>query len=212
MPFILIIVGIIATLGFGGFLFMKQPEDSPVTNDTPVARIEEQAAGDATATPLITITPDTTPEATPTETTPKNPATPSVTPTPTPAPTPTPTPTPAPAPATTPTTPAPVVPKTIYKNGTYTVSTSYNAPGRSTHSVDATITIKDDIITASNVIYGGDNVNTSTEYQTKFSKNYQTQVIGKNLGTVSLSRVGGASLTTGAYNKALAEVKVSAKS
>lgn len=198
MPFILIIVGIIAALGFGGFLFMKQPEDSSVTNDTPVARIEEQATGDATATPPTTITPDTTPETIPTETAP----TPDATPAPTPAPTPTPT----------PTTPASVAPKTVYKNGTYTVSTSYNAPGRSTHSVDATITIKDDIITASNVSYGGDNVNTSTEYQNKFSKSYRTQVIGKNLGTVSLSRVGGASLTTNAFNKALAEVKTAAQS
>jgi hypothetical protein len=206
MPFILIIVGIIAALGFGGFLFMKQPEDSTVIIDTPVARIEEQATGDATLPPPTTSTPDTTPEATPTETAPKTPTTPAVTPTP--APTPTPTPTPAP----TPTIPAPVAPKTVYKNGTYTVSTSYNAPGRSTHSVDATITIKDDIITASNVGFGGDNVNTSTEYQNKFSKGYQTQVIGKNIGTVSLSRVGGASLTTNAFNKALAEVKVSAQS
>jgi hypothetical protein len=189
MPFILIIVGIIAALGFGGFLFMQKPEDSTI--DTPVARIEEPAPVVATATPSTTITPDTTPEATQTE---KTPTTPAVTPT------------------STPTTPAPVAPKTVYKNGTYTVSTSYNAPGRSTHSVDATITIKDDVITASNVSYGGDNVNTSTEYQNKFSKGYQTQVIGKNLGTVSLSRVGGASLTTNAFNKALAEVKVSAQS
>lgn len=200
MPFILIIVGIIAALGLGGFLFMKQPEDSAVIIDTPVARIEEQTIAEATATPTTSTATNTAPEATPEETVPKAPTIPAATPTPT---------TPAPAPTPTPT---PVVPKTAYKNGTYTVSTSYTAPGRSTHSVDATITIKDDIITTSNVSYGGDNVDTSTEYQNKFSKGYQSQVIGKNLNTVSLSRVGGASLTTNAFNKALAEVKASAKS
>ena len=40
----------------------------------------------------------------------------------------------------------------------------------------------------------------------------KTLVVGKKLETISLSRVGGASLTTNAFNEALAEVKTKAQS
>ncbi len=36
---------------------------------------------------------------------------------------------------------------------------------------------------------------------------YESQVIGKKLDAIKLSRVGGASLTTGGFNDALAKVK-----
>ena len=204
MPIILIIVGIAVALGLGGFVFLAKPQDAQVEIVTPVARIEDSTASD---TPSMN-TPVAEPaQAVPTstESSPKpstNPA--AVTPKPvTPAPV-TPKPTPVP--------PVVTTPKTAYKDGTYTVTTSYLAPGRSTHNVTATLKIVNDTITESRVNYSGDDVETSAQYQSKFTQAYQTQVIGKKLDTITLSRVGGASLTTGAFNKAIAEVKASARS
>ncbi len=193
MPFILIIVGIIAALGFGGFMFMQKPTEIDLAAVTPVARFEE-----ATSTPinLQTKTADTTP-VTPDTIPAKKPSTPTTPVTPI-----------------TPVTPTPVVtiPATAYKNGTYNVTTSYIAPGNNKHTVTATVVIKNDVVTEAKLSYGGDDNLTSKEYQGRFASKYQSQVIGTKIDAIALSRVGGASLTTGAYNKALAEVKATAKS
>lgn len=199
MPLILVIVGIIAALGFGGIVFMQKPATTEVAVITPAARVEE-----ATTTPITPTTPETTPQAT---------ATTPVTPNPAPVTKPT-TPVTPPTPVTPTPTPAPVVttPVTAYKNGTYNVTTTYTVPGNNKHTVTATVVIKNDVVTASTIVYGGDNNQTSTEYQNRFSAKYQSQVIGTKIDAIALSRVGGASLTTGAYNKAIAEVKATAKS
>ena len=200
MPLILIIVGILVALGFGRFLFMNGPTDSAVTIVTPVTR-----PTDATTSPTdITDTPTDVSSTSVTDT--KQATTTPVPSTPTPTPTPVTTPKPIPS-------PAPVVkPVTTYKDGVYSVTTSYTAPGRSTHTVTTAVTLANDIVTKTTVAFSGDNVETSSEYQNRFAAKYQTQVVGKALNSVALSRVGGASLTTNAYNKALAEVKSSARS
>jgi hypothetical protein len=107
---------------------------------------------------------------------------------------------------------APVDDTSIYANGTYDASATYTTPGRSSHNVNITLTLTGDVITASNVTFTGDDNKTSAGLQTKFAAAYQTQVVGKKIDDVSLARVGGASLTTNAFNQALAEVKASAKS
>jgi hypothetical protein len=99
-----------------------------------------------------------------------------------------------------------------YANGSYKATGTYVTPGRSTHNVNVTLTLADDIVTGSTITFSGDTNNTSSGWQSKFSAAYQAQVVGKKLNDVSLSRVGGASLTTSAFNKALAEVKTSAQS
>jgi cytoskeletal protein RodZ len=47
----------------------------------------------------------------------------------------------------------------------------------------------------------------SVQYSGRFESVYKTQVVGKKLSGLSLSRIGGASLTTEAFNKALLELK-----
>ncbi len=202
MPLILIIVGVIAALGFGGFLFMNGPTDTTVTVATPLTRQTE-----ATTSPNSTDVTDTQLDTRISSTSVTDTKQATITPIPS-------TPTPTPAPVTTPKpTPEPVVkPVTTYKNGVYSVTTSYTAPGRSTHTVNTAVTLENDIVTKTTIAFGGDNVGTSSEYQNRFATNYQTQVVGKALDSIALSRAGGASLTTGAYNKALAEVKSSARS
>ncbi len=109
-------------------------------------------------------------------------------------------------------TPAPANDST-YKDGTYTVSADYVAPSRSSHTVDVTLTLADDVVTDVNVEFGGDkDVEGSNYNQGKFVAAYKTLVVGKTLDSISLSRVGGASLTTNAFNEALAEVKTKAQS
>ena len=99
-----------------------------------------------------------------------------------------------------------------YTDGTYDATANYVTPGRSSHDVNVTLTVADDTITNASVTFTGDDNRTSTGWQSKFAAAYQTQVVGKKIDDVSLTRVGGASLTTGAFNKALAEVKASAQS
>jgi hypothetical protein len=124
--------------------------------------------------------------------------------TPTPKPTPvTPNPTPTPKP--------PVAVTTNYKNANYSATTNYNAPGRTNHIVAVNLTVANDIVTAVSVAYSGDHSGESSQYQKRFSGSYQSQVVGKKLADISLSRVGGASLTTKAFNNALAEIKTAAK-
>ncbi len=191
MPIILIIVGVVAALGVGGFVFLSKPQEAPTEIITPVMRGEDSTDGEAVkVTPLE---PGTVPPSSAETNLGANPTLPITQPK-------------------APTTPASTTSASTYKDGAYTVITSYLAPGRSTHTVTATLKIVNDVVTESHVTYSGDEVQASTQYQSKFSESYETQVLGKKLDMISLSRIGGASLTTGAFNKALAEVKVSARS
>lgn len=108
--------------------------------------------------------------------------------------TPTPTPPPAPAP----------VAKTDYKNGTYTSSTNFRTPD-GTYQINVTLTVSNDTVTGSNVSF--DSKGARDSYSKRFSNSYQNQVIGRDLGNLSLSRVGGASLTTRAFNSVVAGIK-----
>jgi hypothetical protein len=116
----------------------------------------------------------------------------------------------------TPTPPTPSAPspisETVYANGTYSEVTTYVAPSRSVHTVTTTVTITDDVITATAVTFSGDEHPTSTNWQSKFTAALQTAVVGKKITDVANSRIGGASLTSNAYNEALTKIKSSAQS
>ena len=195
MPIILIIVGIVVALGVGSFMFSSKPQETTGDVVTPVAQVENRTASntppatvpvaEAAADPAIKSTPAT-----------PNPITN------TPPPT---------TPKPTPTAPVTNIPNPTYKDGTYTVTTSYIAPSRTTHNVTATLTILNDVVTTAAVNFSGEKAETSSQYQSRFSQNYQSEVVGKKLDNISLTRVGGASLTTGAYNKALLQVKTEAR-
>ena len=182
MPIILIFVGIITALGVGSFVFLSKPQDTSVEVVTPVAQIENNIASNTS--------PTTTPVANPDLVTNTSPAT-----------------TPEPIPI----APVSVTPKTTYKDDIYTVTTSYTAPSRTTHKVTATLKIVNDVVTEARVNFSGEKAETSSQYQNSFSQNYQSEVVGKKLDSISLSRVGGASLTTGAFNKAFVQVKAQAR-
>ncbi|MBY0537998.1 hypothetical protein K2P47_01215 [Patescibacteria group bacterium] len=179
MPLILIVAGLIAILGVGGFLVISRPNDSTAEPVTPITRTEESS-------PAVEQTPPTSVVSEPEITTP------------------TPTePTPISAPADS---------SMEYQNGTYSEVTTYIAPSRSVHTVTTSVTLTNDVITATTVTFSGDTHPTSTNWQSKFTAALQTEIIGKKLTDVSASRIGGASLTTNAYNEALTQIKSSAQS
>jgi uncharacterized protein with FMN-binding domain len=78
--------------------------------------------------------------------------------------------------------------------------------------VDVTLEVKDNIVTNSDVTYGNKPTGYQHPLQERFDKVYQTQVIGKKLEDINLSRVGGASLTSKAFNEAVGNIITQANS
>ena len=206
MPIVLIIIGIIGlavAIGLGGYFLRPEeivtpvevtelPATPEVTDGTTVPAEDGDDA--ATGGNVPTEEGDAPVPTTPVAGTPTKPATPATPTTPT-----------------TPTTPAtPAAPATTYTDGAHTSNITYRAPENSNHTMAVTLTLKGDIVTASSITYGGDKVGESSQYQNRFMNAYQAQVIGKKLDSIKLSRVSGASLTTGGFNDAVAKIKASA--
>jgi hypothetical protein len=89
---------------------------------------------------------------------------------------------------------------------TYTGSGSYLTPARTSHKIDVTLTLENGIVTAADVVYDG-GTGYSNPNQERFDGAFEAQVVGKPLNSISLSRVGGASLTSEAFNQAVASIK-----
>ncbi|MFN3692612.1 MAG: hypothetical protein ACK4SL_00760 [Candidatus Paceibacteria bacterium] len=197
MPIVLIIIGLAVAIGLGGYFLRPEETVTPIEETALPANPE---VTDGTTVPTEEGDDATTGNNVPAEA--------GDAPTPT-AVADTPAATPAtPSTPTTPTTPA--APATIYADGAHTANITYRAPENSNHTMAVTLTLKGDIVTATSITYGGDKVSESSKYQSRFMSAYQSQVIGKKLDAIRLSRVGGASLTTGGFNEAVAKIKASA--
>jgi len=97
---------------------------------------------------------------------------------------------------------------TTLANGTFNASATYLTPKRDEHTVAISLTIVDGIVAASSVTFDGLNEGeTSNPNQERFLAAYEAEVIGKPVAEINLSRVGGASLTTGAFNDAVAQIR-----
>lgn len=94
----------------------------------------------------------------------------------------------------------------VYADGTYTVTQEYSVPSGEVESVTVTLTLADDVVTGLDTTYVA-NERESREYQSRFDSRIDAAVIGQSLEDISVSRVGGASLTTKAFNEALVEIK-----
>lgn len=159
MPFILIIIGIGASLGLGGYMWSSsKPKDTIPVVTTTESTVETPGAN------------ETTPDTSPAENT----------------------------------------SDTAYADGTYTADVTYTSPDRLTHPVKVSLTIEDDVVTASDVVFGGEVSGATAVRQTAFAAAYKTMVVGKSLDSINLSRVGGSSLTTNAFNEAKAKIEAEA--
>ncbi len=92
-----------------------------------------------------------------------------------------------------------------YADGTYTATGSYSTPGGS-ESVTVTATLASGNVTSVTTT-GSATGGNSAQYQSQFLSNYESQVVGKSIDEISLSRVAGSSLTSAGFNAALAEIK-----
>lgn len=95
-----------------------------------------------------------------------------------------------------------------YKDGTYTESANYQSPN-GTETVDVTVTLADDVITAVTVVGHGESPD-SKHYQGEFIANISSVVVGKDIDSISVSKVAGSSLTSGGFNTAVEAIKADA--
>lgn len=102
--------------------------------------------------------------------------------------------TPAP---TTPTTPA--APVAVTRSATVT----YRTPATSSDPVGFSVTVKNGVITAASATVKSQD-KTSIGYQKSFANSISAQAVGKKAAGLNLSAVGGASLTTTAFEKFVA--------
>ncbi|MCM3502365.1 hypothetical protein M3667_10825 [Microbacterium sp. P26] len=96
-----------------------------------------------------------------------------------------------------------------YKDGTYEATGQYATP-ESVETVDVTLTIAGDTVTAVEVT-GDPQAAESKRYQSEFIGGIQSEVVGKKLDELSVSKVAGSSLTSGGFNKAVDTIKTEAK-
>lgn len=95
-----------------------------------------------------------------------------------------------------------------YTDGTYSASGQYQSPN-GTETLDVTITLENDIITAVDVVGEGSNPNT-VRYQGEFIGGINAIVIGQDIDSISVSKVAGSSLASGGFNAAVETIKADA--
>ncbi|MGO2658198.1 FMN-binding protein [Mycetocola reblochoni] len=95
-----------------------------------------------------------------------------------------------------------------YTDGSYTATGSYQSPGGQ-ESVEVTLTIADDTVTAVEVVGDTDNAN-STRYQSEFIGGISDVVVGVPVDELQVDKVAGSSLTSGGFNEALETIKADA--
>jgi uncharacterized protein with FMN-binding domain len=108
----------------------------------------------------------------------------------------------------TPTSTATATAGSTYADGTYAASGSYQSP-HGTESIEVTVTLDDDVITAVTVVGNGDNPE-SLQYQSEFADGIGAIVVGHDIDTISVSRVAGSSLTSGGFAAAIEAIKADA--
>jgi len=105
----------------------------------------------------------------------------------------------------------PTVSDSTYNDGTYTTEVSYQVPSGQFEPMTVKVSLVNDIVTDVELEFEGI-VGTSRLNQAKFVGAYEAVVIGKDIDSLNLSRVGGASLTTKGFNEALVKIKAEATS
>lgn len=95
-----------------------------------------------------------------------------------------------------------------YKNGTYSATGSYYAPG-GYQEIGITMTVYGDIVTSTSAQNKANG--TSASYEDMFISNYKDSVVGKNIGSLS-GTVSGPSLTLAGFEDALSQIQNQAKS
>lgn len=108
----------------------------------------------------------------------------------------------------------PTTPTYTYKNGSFTSSMSYKVPGNRTNTLTATISITNDIITT--ISTSSVNDSGSQQYNDDFKNEIKSAVENKKILGLAIpdgpgDAIGGASLTSEAFNIILNQIRSTAK-
>ena len=95
-----------------------------------------------------------------------------------------------------------------YTDGTYEALGEYVSPAGPSQ-VTVELTLEGDVVTAVTVTPEATNPN-SLQFQTQFADGIADVVMGQDIDTLDVSRVGGSSLTSGGFNDALEQIKAEA--
>ncbi len=94
---------------------------------------------------------------------------------------------------------------TEFKDGIYSATGSYQTPG-GTESIGVKVTLSSGTITDASVTQNATH-GEAKEYQAAFASAFKSQVVGKKISEVSLSRVAGSSLTPIGFNNAIDSIE-----
>lgn len=98
----------------------------------------------------------------------------------------------------------------LYSDGNYSSKIEYQVPKRYTDSISVELKLSDGVVNSLSVDQFASN-DESAFYQGGFEDVIEAEVVGKSLEELSLSRVGGASLTTQAFMDAIDQIRDEAK-
>ena len=91
------------------------------------------------------------------------------------------------------------------KDGTYTESATYQSPG-GTQKVTVKATLASGVVTDLTVTSDPSDP-TAKQYQTQFISGINSEVVGKKITSLKVSRVAGSSLTSIGFNEAIAAIE-----
>jgi hypothetical protein len=97
-----------------------------------------------------------------------------------------------------------------YKDGTYSADGTYQAPS-GTETITVTLTVAADKVTKVTIGTHATDPN-AKQYQTMFANGISSQVVGKALTDLSVTRVAGSSLTSNGFKAAVAKIETQAAS
>lgn len=96
-----------------------------------------------------------------------------------------------------------------YADGTYEAEGSYQSPAGQ-ESVGVSLTLADGKVTAVTVTPKATDSN-SVRFQGEFKDGISSEVVGKSLDEIEVSKVSGSSLTSGGFNEAVDSIKAEAQ-
>jgi len=98
-----------------------------------------------------------------------------------------------------------------YADGVYSSDAEYQLPNGGSHTIHLKLTLESNLITHVETYFTGDVSGGSRQIQAKFKYAMKEEVVGASVDSISLSRTGGASLSSRGFNRALASIKGQAK-
>jgi uncharacterized protein with FMN-binding domain len=96
-----------------------------------------------------------------------------------------------------------------YKDGSYSADGNYVSPN-GTETVGVKLTLAGGAVTDVEITPHPSNSNTR-KFQGEFAGGIKSQIVGKKLDEIKVSKVAGSSLTSGGFNQAVAKIKAEAK-